>query len=322
MDGPRWSCRVSPLNPAEVANLTEAPDASSAFDRYLIVGGFPLLASSWTRGVGRKAFLRKALADDRTPLAATALQILLSEFPRELQVRDVVEAIGHGESAYSRIQARSGVKGNTLNEALEVLVEKKILVSARPSLRSSPRQEGAAVRRGRPLSSLLAPLRRPSPGRDLSREGRISSLTGSSATGPHTAGGRSSRWCERRWSGSSTIRRPPNASAGRATWVDGGDATTPSRSTSSAATSRSRAALASLVQSSGVTEGASRPGTWMSWQPPERKCPVPRAPSSSPSAAAASPRASTRMQGSAPTSSWRPGRERPSAACSTMTAPR
>ena len=126
---PTLERRVAPLNPAEVANLTEAPDASSAFDRYLIVGGFPLLASSWTRGVGRKAFLRKALADDRTPLAATALQILLSEFPRELQVRDVVEAIGHGESAYSRIQARSGVKGNTLNEALEVLVEKKILVS-------------------------------------------------------------------------------------------------------------------------------------------------------------------------------------------------
>jgi AAA+ ATPase superfamily predicted ATPase len=126
---PTLELRVAPLNPAEVAGLTGAPDAASAFDRYLIVGGFPLLASSWPKGVGWKAFLRKALAHDQTPLAATALRILISEFPRELPVRDVVEAIGHGESAHNRIRARSGVKGNTLNEALELLVEQKGLVA-------------------------------------------------------------------------------------------------------------------------------------------------------------------------------------------------
>lgn len=141
---PTLELRVAPLNPADVANLTDAPDAAAAFDRYLIVGGFPLLASSWPKGIGWKAFLRKALAHDQTPLAATALRILISEFPRELQVRDVVEAIGHGESAYSRIQARSGVKGNTLNEALEVLVEQKGLVArelpyAVPPGRKAPR---------------------------------------------------------------------------------------------------------------------------------------------------------------------------------------
>jgi hypothetical protein len=121
--------RVSPLDPAVVAGLTDAPDAAAAFDRYLIVGGFPELASSWPKGTGWKAFLRKALANDRTPLAAAASQILFSEFPRELQIRNVIEAIGYGESSYSRIQARSGVKGNTLNEALEVLVEQKGLVA-------------------------------------------------------------------------------------------------------------------------------------------------------------------------------------------------
>lgn len=126
---PTLEIRVAPLNPAEVARLTAAPDAAAAFDRYLIVGGFPLLASSWPKRLGPKAFLRKALADDQTPFATTALRIMASEFPRELQAADVLEAIGHGEVAYSRIQARSGVKGNTLNDALEVLVERKGLVA-------------------------------------------------------------------------------------------------------------------------------------------------------------------------------------------------
>jgi AAA+ ATPase superfamily predicted ATPase len=141
---PTMELRVSPLDPAVVADLTDAPDAPSAFDRYLIVGGFPQLALTWPSGIGWKAYLRKALAHDQTPLAAAASQILSSEFPRELQIRNVVEAIGHGESSYNRIQARSGVKGNTLNEALEVLVEQKGLVArelpyAVPPGRKAPR---------------------------------------------------------------------------------------------------------------------------------------------------------------------------------------
>jgi uncharacterized protein len=126
---PTLELRVSPLDPAVVAGLTDAPDAAAAFDRYLIVGGFPELASSWPGGVGWKAFLRKALVHDQTPLAAAGGRILASEFPRELQIRNVVEAIGNGESSYNRISGRSGVKGNTLNEALEVLVEQKGLVT-------------------------------------------------------------------------------------------------------------------------------------------------------------------------------------------------
>ncbi|HZK15567.1 MAG TPA: ATP-binding protein [Solirubrobacterales bacterium] len=136
--------RVDPLDPSEVADLTAAPDAAATLDRYLIVGGFPQLASSWRKGVGKRAFLRETLAHDQAPLAATAQQIMLSEFPRELQARDVIEAIGHGESAYSRIRARSGVKGNTLNDALEMLVEQKLLVTrelpyAVPPGRKAPR---------------------------------------------------------------------------------------------------------------------------------------------------------------------------------------
>lgn len=120
---------VAPLNPAAVAEINSAPNAAAAFDRYLILGGFPLLAASWPRTAGLGEFLRKALADDQTPFVTTALRIMASEFESELQAARVIEAIGHGESAYSRIQARSGVKGNTLTDALDVLVAKKGLVA-------------------------------------------------------------------------------------------------------------------------------------------------------------------------------------------------
>ncbi len=141
---PTLELQVAPLNPAEVANLTSAPDAAASFDRYLIVGGFPQLAATWPRGASTRAFLRKALAHDQTLFAATALRIMASEFPRELQAKAVIEAIGHGETSYGRIQGRSGVRGNTLNDALDLLVEHKRLVArelpyAVPSGKKAPK---------------------------------------------------------------------------------------------------------------------------------------------------------------------------------------
>jgi uncharacterized protein len=126
---PTREMRVAPLNPAEVAEINSAPDASAAVDRYLVLGGFPLLAPMWPASAGLAGFLRKALADDQTPFVTTALRILASEFERALQAERVIEAIGHGDTAYSRIETRSGVKGNTLTDALDVLIEKKGLVA-------------------------------------------------------------------------------------------------------------------------------------------------------------------------------------------------
>jgi uncharacterized protein len=126
---PTREMKVAPLSPAAVADITSAPDAAAAFDRYLVVGGFPLLAAAWPPGADLHDFLQAALADDQTPFATTALRIVASEFERELQAAKVIEAVGHGETAYSRIQSRSAVKGNTLTDALEVLVEQKGLVA-------------------------------------------------------------------------------------------------------------------------------------------------------------------------------------------------
>lgn len=126
---PTREMRITPLSPAAVGQVTKAKNAAEAIDRYLIVGGFPLLAASWPPSAGLREFLAEALRDDQTPFATTALRIMASELERELQARKVIEAIGHGETAYSRIQSRSGVKGNTLTAALEVLVGTKRLVA-------------------------------------------------------------------------------------------------------------------------------------------------------------------------------------------------
>jgi AAA+ ATPase superfamily predicted ATPase len=125
---PTKEMRVAPLDPAAVARITGTSDASEAIDRYLIVGGFPLLAASWPPGATHEDFLHEALADDQTPFVTTADRIMASEFQAELQAREVIEAIGHGETAHGKIQSRSGVKGNTLSSALDVLIEAKGLV--------------------------------------------------------------------------------------------------------------------------------------------------------------------------------------------------
>ncbi len=125
---PTRELRVAPLNPAAVGSITGAPSAAEAIDRYLVVGGSPLLAASWPGSAGMREFLEGALCDDQTPFATTALRIMASEFKHGLQAAKVIEAIGSGEAAYSRIQSRSGVKGNTLTDSLAVLVEAKGLV--------------------------------------------------------------------------------------------------------------------------------------------------------------------------------------------------
>lgn len=126
---PTREMRIAPLDPRAVAAITGAADASDAIDRYLIVGGFPLLATLWPTRATITEFLHEALADDETPLVTTAERIMASELETQLQARRVIEAIGHGEGAHGRIQSRSDVKGNTLTVALDVLIGAKRLVT-------------------------------------------------------------------------------------------------------------------------------------------------------------------------------------------------
>lgn len=127
---PTLELPVRPLSVASVAQITQARDSTEAIDRYLVVGGFPLLAARWPADDSLEEFLRQALVDDH-PFVTTGLRIMASEFQRELNAQRVIEAIGHGEATRRRIETRSGVKSNTLDEALRVLADSKRMVQRR-----------------------------------------------------------------------------------------------------------------------------------------------------------------------------------------------
>ncbi len=119
---------VPPLSPAEVAELTGVAPAE-ALDIYLIVGGFPQLASSWPRGASRGHFLRQALADSATRFVVDGMRILDAELETQTSARKVLTSIGHGERTFGQIRAASGISNETtLSSALELLVDVKQIV--------------------------------------------------------------------------------------------------------------------------------------------------------------------------------------------------
>lgn len=127
---PTLELALRPLSPRAVARITGASNASEALDRYLVVGGFPLLAGRWQQGTTLTEFLTEAVTDDH-PLVTTALRIMASEFNRELNARRVIEAIGHGETTRGNIGSRADVAGNTLDHVLHTLTETKLMVERR-----------------------------------------------------------------------------------------------------------------------------------------------------------------------------------------------
>ncbi len=123
---------VQPFSPRDLAALSGA-DSAQAFDRFLIVGGLPMLTRSWAPSSTRRQFLARELADPASPLVIDGLRILDAEFPGELQARDVLGAIGHGERTFTAIGRRSGVANEAgLSAALKTLVSKGVVESALP----------------------------------------------------------------------------------------------------------------------------------------------------------------------------------------------
>jgi uncharacterized protein len=127
---PTLELPLQPLSVPAVAEIVGSSDSAEAIDRYLVVGGFPLLAARWPHGASMETFLRGALVDDHA-FVTTALRIMASEFQAALSARQVIEAIGHGETARGKIESRAGVKGNTLDFALRTLTEVKRMVERR-----------------------------------------------------------------------------------------------------------------------------------------------------------------------------------------------
>jgi len=117
---------VRPLSVADVASM-QGLDATAALDAYLMVGGFPRLASRWRARDTLRTFLRRELADEASPLVVTGERMLTGELPADLNARAVLTAIGAGERSHGAILSRSGVGRGTFEKALAALVEKRMV---------------------------------------------------------------------------------------------------------------------------------------------------------------------------------------------------
>jgi AAA+ ATPase superfamily predicted ATPase len=110
---------VRPLSPADVGDLLQLEPAA-ALDAYLVIGGFPVLATEWGAGRDLDAYLGDALTDPTSFLVVSGERALAAEFPAAAP-RAVLAAIGGGARAHSTILARTGLSATTVNETLEVL---------------------------------------------------------------------------------------------------------------------------------------------------------------------------------------------------------
>lgn len=121
---------LGPLSVAELADLLDLAPVE-AMEAMLVVGGFPLVAQSWARGLDRWTFLQQALADPTSPLIVTGERALAAEFP-DPAGRSALSAVGAGETSFTTIANRAGLPQTSLRRTLDVLVHKQILVAEQP----------------------------------------------------------------------------------------------------------------------------------------------------------------------------------------------
>jgi AAA+ ATPase superfamily predicted ATPase len=118
--------RVEPLNPRDVGELTGS-GAAGAFDAWAITGGFPNLVNDWQRGESVPAHLARILVDPGSRLIVSGERKLAAEFPPEVFARPVFEAVGSGAREHKRIAQRVDLPATTLERALRVLIDKRII---------------------------------------------------------------------------------------------------------------------------------------------------------------------------------------------------
>ena len=120
---------VEPFNPAETADMLGL-SAADALDAQLVAGGFPLTMRSWRKGTDLWEFLAESLTDPTSPLIVSGERALAAEFPTEAQARGVLTVIGAGETTFTNIANRAGIPQQSLTRSLELIVQKKRIVSA------------------------------------------------------------------------------------------------------------------------------------------------------------------------------------------------
>lgn len=126
---PTRTLNVTPFAPTEVQSMLEV-DAVTALDAYLLIGGFPLVAGAWRKGLDMWAFLEESLQDPTSPLIVDGERSLAGEFPADALARQVLSAIGSGERTFSSIGHAAAVKQTSLQRALDLLVNRKGVVES------------------------------------------------------------------------------------------------------------------------------------------------------------------------------------------------
>lgn len=117
---------VSPLTPAEIAELLDT-DPADALDAYVVIGGFPQLASNWPSGASHAEFLEGALEDPHSPFIVNGERSVTAEFPPRTGARAVLSAIGAGEVAFNRISQRTEMVASQVAATLTVLETKRAI---------------------------------------------------------------------------------------------------------------------------------------------------------------------------------------------------
>jgi uncharacterized protein len=130
---------VEPLSPADVGDLLDL-DADDALDAYLAIGGFPVLALEWGKGRTLASYLGDALTDPTSFLVVSGERALGAEFATEAHARTVLGGLGDGKRAHAGILGATSLSATTVNEALHMLAERRLLRRVTPySARPAPK---------------------------------------------------------------------------------------------------------------------------------------------------------------------------------------
>lgn len=130
---------AKPVNLAE--SIADLRQSRRAIDAALLTGGLPLIATEWQQGWSVDEFLTAATYDPTSALLVSAERSLAAEFPREVQARTVLTAIGSGERTFGNIANAAGNIGSApLQRSLALLTEKRLVVGELP-LSTRPSKE-------------------------------------------------------------------------------------------------------------------------------------------------------------------------------------
>ena len=122
---------IPPLSPAEVGELLDLAPAD-AFDAYLITGGLPLVCEEWVQGQTMWDYLEGALSRPTSPLLVSGERSLAAQFPPDSQARKILGVIGSGETTFTAISRRAGIRESSLSRALSTLAGKRAVAAETP----------------------------------------------------------------------------------------------------------------------------------------------------------------------------------------------